>query len=91
VGCADSGLPSTVEDAALMVAKSDNTPDEGPATALVGGRRRRRRCADTGNRWRYCLGSISGQEARSRTLLAIKVTFLPRPGLAANGTGKAVQ
>jgi hypothetical protein len=70
VGCATSGLPFAI-DAALIVAKSERTPDDGPATTFAGGRRRR--CADTGNEWcPSCLVVIIRGEVGSTVGLAIR-------------------
>jgi hypothetical protein len=71
VGCAETGLPSADDGAALIVAKSDSTPDDGPVATFAGGLRRRRRCVDTGNgRW-SCLTVIVGAETGSTAGLAI--------------------
>jgi hypothetical protein len=87
VGCAETGLPSADDDAALIVAKSDSTPDDGPAANFAGGLRRRRRCVDTGNGWWSCLAVIVGGETRSTAGLAI-ANFLPRRSGTANEAGK---
>jgi hypothetical protein len=73
VGWVVSGVPSAAEEAALIVAKSDSTPDEG--VLVCGRRRRRRQCADTGNGSQSVLGCMYGGEAGSRTVLAIKRSF----------------